>query len=78
VTTIVGSEDKFTLKSTLKMVEPLVKYTGNLTCTVQDKTGIISQSVTVLINSECTEIAHLYSTIISALRMFYRLLMPYN
>ena len=50
VNTINGSKDKFTLKSTLKMVKPLGKYTENLTCTVKDNDRTISQSVEVVIN----------------------------
>jgi hypothetical protein len=57
VKTVDGSEDKFTLKSTLKMDNPSIEYAGNFTCTVKDNDRIISQSVKVLINSECTDIA---------------------
>jgi hypothetical protein len=57
VKTVDGSEDKFTLKSALKIDNPSIQYAGNFSCTVKDSDWIISQSVKVLINGEYSDIA---------------------
>ena len=53
VTTVKGSEDDYTLVSTLTLVNPLTNYSGSFICNVQaENSQVISKSVVVSINSK--------------------------
>ena len=54
VSTVKGSQDDYTLVSTLSIVNPLTEYSGSFNCNVlAENNQVITKSVVVSINSKC-------------------------